>query len=63
MITLAYFTGMNTPVYVNAALFANGILKTVDQFCPGVMCITSRPRSNEELNELMEFAGFLAKNN
>lgn len=62
MVKLADFGGMNSPLYVNAALFASGILRKVTENCAGSMCITSRPRSDEELEELMEFAGFLARN-
>lgn len=60
MVRLADFDRMNSPLYVNAALFAQGILLKVDKNCAGGMCITSVPRSSEELEELFEFAGFLA---
>jgi|688.fasta_scaffold2861671_1 hypothetical protein len=63
MVKLADFDRMNAPLYVNAALFARGMLMKVDKNYAGVMCITSRPRSNKELEDLMEFAGFLTQNN
>ena len=62
-VKLADFDSMNSPLYVNAALFAGGILEKVSSSTAGSMCITSRPRSNEELEDLMEFAGFLTENN